>query len=303
MHQPTRQEIFAQAAQKLRRDFDELSVVPHNAVKGGEAEKLIRRFLNDHLPKRFTAGAGFIIDPRDEVSRQTDVVVYDAFNCPVYRASDDAGIFPSDNVAAVVEVKATLDKQQLTTAFENITAAKRLLKTKVPEVPFLVQTQTLGCLFAFNSAITLDTLAEHYDGLLRASGLGHHIDLVTVLDRGILSLAAKIRGNDGWSPALWEGIGGPGAEGAHIGISVQDLGYDSLDAFLRLLLAHLTFFRKIVPHPGFNWYRTNPQSQSKLRYLTSFTLEQDPERRRQKLEQYRNEVREELARYPAAAPE
>jgi predicted dinucleotide-binding enzyme len=84
------------------------------------------------LPKRFDVGSGFIIDGFDTVSKQTDVIVYDALNCPVYRASEDAAIFPSDNVAAVVEVKSRLDQEQLTSAFENILATKQLAKTLPP---------------------------------------------------------------------------------------------------------------------------------------------------------------------------
>ena len=67
----SRQKIFAQAARKLREDFEELSVIPHNALEGGEAEKLVRTFLKEHLPRRFDVGAGFIIDRLDNVSKQT----------------------------------------------------------------------------------------------------------------------------------------------------------------------------------------------------------------------------------------
>ena len=116
----SRQSIFEKASAKLRQDFDELYSVPHSALKGAEAEKIIRSFLNNHLPKRFSAGSGFIIDPSDKISRQTDVVVYDAINCPVYRASEEAAIFPSTNVAAVVEVKSKLNKDELISAFNNI---------------------------------------------------------------------------------------------------------------------------------------------------------------------------------------
>jgi hypothetical protein len=45
MPQVTRQEIFAQAAKKLRQDFAELSVVPHSGLKGGEAEEIIQNFF------------------------------------------------------------------------------------------------------------------------------------------------------------------------------------------------------------------------------------------------------------------
>ena len=119
----SRRQIFAQAAQKLRQDFRELSTVPHRALKGQQAENLVRTFLAGHLPKRFDVGSGFIIDPDNSISTQSDVIIYDAYNCPVYRVSDDAAIFPSENVAAVVDVKARLDKKKLSEAFKNIAAA------------------------------------------------------------------------------------------------------------------------------------------------------------------------------------
>ena len=62
MPEVTRQNIFAQAARKLRQDFEELTTIPHNLLKGNEAEKLVRKFLKEHLRRRFDVGAGFIID-------------------------------------------------------------------------------------------------------------------------------------------------------------------------------------------------------------------------------------------------
>ena len=69
--------------------------MPHNAVKGHEAEEIVKKFLADHIPKRFAVGSGFILDPVGNISRQTDVILYDAFNCSVYRVSNEASIFPS----------------------------------------------------------------------------------------------------------------------------------------------------------------------------------------------------------------
>jgi hypothetical protein len=128
----TRKDIFEFASRRLRTEFEEIrNTVPHAGAKGSEAERIVRRFLSDHLPKRFAVGSGFILDRADAVSKQTDVVVYDALNCPVYRASDEAGIFPADNVAAVIEVKSTLDKTRFDEARENIAATKKLRKTMV----------------------------------------------------------------------------------------------------------------------------------------------------------------------------
>src|SRR6266545_5248806 len=83
------------------------------------------------------------------------------------RASEEAAIFPSDNVAAVVEVKSGLDKDQLVSSFENILATKQLAKTAPPELPILMTSQTVACLFAFDSALSLDKISEHYYDLVR----------------------------------------------------------------------------------------------------------------------------------------
>jgi hypothetical protein len=76
----------------------------------------------------------------------------------VYRASDTAGIYPADNVAAVIEVKAKLDAEKLRSAADNIAAAKDLVKSapprtaliiETPDAPFRVDMHTMGCVFAF----------------------------------------------------------------------------------------------------------------------------------------------------------
>lgn len=298
MEKIDRQSILVQAARKLRSDFQSLSSVPHNQLRGQEAEKLVREFLNKHLPKRFSAGAGFILDPNDMISRQTDVVIYDALNCPVYRASEDAAIFPSDNVAAVVEAKSTLNKQELTDAWEKIQQTKAMAKSKPPEVPWLVQTQTMGIVFAFTSDTSLDTIGQNYISLLRQQGLGHHIDLIVVLDKGILTLGAKLRSIKSWGFTLWEGTGGPAAEGCHVAVAQADFGEYSLDAFLRFLLAHLIFFRDKVHHPGFKWSSFPGGQAFKTSYLTSISLEKDPRKREENLKRYRAEIEEEFKKHP-----
>jgi len=290
MNKLTRKEIFDLASQKLRNDFNALTVIPHSALKGSEAENIVKSFLNDHLPRRFAAGSGFIIDINDQVSKQTDLIIYDSLNCPVYRVSDNASIFPNDNVAAVIEVKSTLDKDRLRESFENIAAAKKLIKTKAPDVSFLVQTKTLGCLFAFDSSISLDKISQHYFHLLHEFGLGVHIDIILVLDKGIVALSAKAKGIPGWNTAFIEGSGGSFGEGSHIAISHMELKSEGLDWFFRILLAHLIHFRSRVDHPGFNWTKSYSGGLSHLRYITSFTQEKDPEKRKEILKKYKDEV-------------
>ncbi len=303
-----RKTIFERAAKKMRSDFDEISNVPHSALKGAEAEWIVRRFLSDHLPKRFDIGSGFILDPKDSLSKQMDVVVYDALNCPVFRVSDSASIYPSDNVAAAIEVKSRLTKKELEDSAKKIRSAKRLAKSKGPKVQeigensswatvdisqsqFDVQ-HTIGIVFAFSSALKLTTISNHLDRIIREQGgLGHHIDFVVVLDKGMIILCACVPGHEGWSPTYWSGIGGPQAEGVHIGIGTHPLKEDTLDGFLRMLIAYLTFFRPIVSHPGFSWEHTASKGVGVIHYLTSITTVLDPEERKARLARYANDVK------------
>lgn len=302
MKQVTRQEIFTMTAKRLRQDFEELRSLHHGGLKGGEAEKLVGKFLRDHIPRRFDVTGGLVLDPTDNVSKQTDVIIYDALNCPAYRASDTAAVIPSDNVAATVEVKSVLDKNQMRDAFEKANVIKGLSKTQAPDVPMLVMCQTLCFLFAFESPLTLDKLAEHYQACVHEFGVGRHIDLVMILDRGVIMLATKVRQQGpqilGWAPAILEGFGGEAGEGAHIAVSWAE-SIDSLDIFFRFLLADLIHFRGHVGHPGF-WTK-GPQPAMKLSYVMSITLETDPNLKREKLRKYKEEVIAEFAQNPAPA--
>src|SRR5206468_4172825 len=133
---------------------------------------------------------------------------------------ETAGIYPSDNVAAVVEVKSVLDKGKLREAHENIFAAKGLVKTAPAiDAPGLVHTRTLGCVFAFESPLKLETLAMHLREFTAEAGLGQHIDYVAVLDRGVLSLACSFPGQTAFTPLQFSGAGGPLTEGAHFAVA------------------------------------------------------------------------------------
>ena len=110
---PTIRDLFLETGHQLRAEFEEIKQNnPHYAERGAEAEDVLKQFLNDHLPQRFKAESGLVIDNANEVSRQCDVLIYDALNSPTYRRGSRVLILSSDNVASVVEVKTRLNKRQ-----------------------------------------------------------------------------------------------------------------------------------------------------------------------------------------------
>jgi hypothetical protein len=196
----------------------------------------------------------------------------------------------------VVEVKSTLDMSELRDVADKIAAAKALKKSPAPDLPFLVNTNTLGCVFAFRSAVSLGTLAASFESILKAQELlGRHIDVIVVLDVGAVTLVSEPPGTSTWAPALIEGPGGRASEGMHIGVGHQALGADSVDFFFRILLMHLSYFRGIVDHPGFSFQNLASGGQALISYLTTITYEKDPKRREERLRKYRERVKAEFA--------
>lgn len=106
-----------------------------------------------------------------------------------------------------------------------------------------------------------------------------------------------------WGRYWHEGINKELTEGLHLALAVEDLGEDSLDAFLRYLLTHLTFFRGVVDHPGFNWSSNSSFAGTKLTHLATVCYETDPELRKQKMEKYFSEIKEEFAKMTSSNQE
>ena len=77
MSSQTGADMLAAAAGRLRADFDSIRMLPHKGERGRETQDALIEFLQRHLPKRFTAQSGYVIDRDGTVSRHMDVIVYD----------------------------------------------------------------------------------------------------------------------------------------------------------------------------------------------------------------------------------
>ena len=105
MNEQTVPQLFEAAGRQLHAEFVHIMETnPHSGEKGSELEDVLRRFLNQHIPQRYRATSGILIDTENRRSRQTDVIVYDALSSPVYRASERLQILPAHTAAAVIEV-------------------------------------------------------------------------------------------------------------------------------------------------------------------------------------------------------
>jgi len=193
--------LISKAAKKLRDDFEHIrQTVSHAGEKGGETEDKVREFLNGHMPKRFHATKGFVIDADNQMSNHQDVIIYDEQSSPVYKYDGANQIVSVDAVAAIMEVKAVLNKNQLEEAFAKIEEVKRLKKRPISEMDqkatesTLTTTGTLGIILGFGSDISLEKLAEHCLELNEKYETAHRPDIIVVLDVGVIDYAAQFVG-------------------------------------------------------------------------------------------------------------
>ncbi len=96
MEKITRTMLFDNARKMLLQQFEKAKLeIPHFGERGSEVEQVVINWLNSYLPKRYSACSGFIMDDCDLISPQTDVIIYDSYNCPVLRYSEKTLIVPA----------------------------------------------------------------------------------------------------------------------------------------------------------------------------------------------------------------
>lgn len=250
MEKQTISGLLSDAAQFLRNEFEYIRKSnPHSAEKGSEVESILRNFLNQHMPQRYRAGSGFIIDNTNEISRQTDVIIYDALSSPLFRASETTQIVPADTVACVIEVKTSLNKNDLEDAFQKIASCKKLQKTplsKMDQKPTgsqLANVSTLGIVFGFDSALSLDTLASHFKEFNQSYPSNLWPDMAVVLDKGVIEYWVSFPGESKLTGELAnacdEGFPIPPF---YVHLTALHDGKYSLNRFFNRLLSQLTFF-------------------------------------------------------------
>jgi hypothetical protein len=245
-------DVLEAAGKQLRADFQEIKESnPHAAEGGAEAEAILKRFLKERLPRRFDVESGIVIGATGKVSKQTDLIIFDALNSPVYRRGSRVYILPRDNVAAVIEVKSKLNKEELHDAAKKIASVKEIKAAPITNVDQpvtfsdLIMTSTLGCVFAFDTYTSLQTLASNLKEINAQHDSRSWIDLVVVLDHGFIGYVIQLPfGGEfpGW-------LGGASAENFaippyYVHLAISNTGKSTLNHFFVKLMAHLTFFRR-----------------------------------------------------------
>jgi len=102
-------EIFNEVNTEMMRQFAGWERdIPHHGERGGIRERRVVDFLRFILPQRYGIGTGHIIDRDRMISKQSDIVIYDALDGIVFPIDNYYSLFPCESVFASIEVKSTL---------------------------------------------------------------------------------------------------------------------------------------------------------------------------------------------------
>lgn len=157
------------------RYFSSLS--DHQGEKGRLNETHLKATLRRHLPEKFGLGTGFIVSSKtinNKDNPQIDIVIYDKVtNAPLYQ-SEAFGVFPVESVYGYIEVKTTLTKSELASAFKANVKIRNIASSG--DKVYLYGTSTLSprfYLFAYKSSVTAKTTIKHVKKSFELQGDAH----------------------------------------------------------------------------------------------------------------------------------
>ncbi|MDH2431445.1 hypothetical protein QCD60_02590 [Pokkaliibacter sp. MBI-7] len=108
--------------------------ITHDGIMGAINEQHFIDFLKRHLPQRYSADSGIIIDSNGKTSDQIDIVIYDNYYTPTFFSQMIHRFIPAEAVYGVIEVKPCINAKTLKAAGEKAKSVRALERTNIPVV-------------------------------------------------------------------------------------------------------------------------------------------------------------------------
>ena len=205
---------FRALSRSLRASYEAASIGGrHGTDKGLRHEAALADFLRQHLPPKYGVSRGEIVDSRGGLSRQIDLVLYDALHSPLLQDAESSRLFPAECVYATIELKTKLDRNGIFEGVRNVASAKRLDRSAIVEQhgghrlygADRRNPPLFGAIFALDST--------EPPGIIAKEVLSHHTslppeqwtDCVCVLDRALLYQFVRVpdaAGVEQWMPSV-----------------------------------------------------------------------------------------------------
>ncbi len=138
-----------------------LSFPEHSIVKGGCTESLIRDLVRRNVPEKYTVSHGVLFKNQiTQISSQCDVIVHEP-NSNTCFGPQGLAIVDSESVKLVIEVKSTLNSEQLKTSFSTFKRIKEFNEYILCGI-IGIKSETLLKTLCFNGWKSKNTEFIHY---------------------------------------------------------------------------------------------------------------------------------------------
>jgi len=140
-------------------------LINHSLEEGLSNEEIVRKTLRRILPKRYGIGKGKVANSYGDFSKQCDVIIFDALNCPNLFLDDHMNqVLPFEGVYAIIEIKTKLTKSKITESFDQANSVKSL-SNEIVDVSTndLVQIiPPIANVIAYDDERSLETIYDNY---------------------------------------------------------------------------------------------------------------------------------------------
>lgn len=189
-------DFFRLKVKELNTQFEQAKalIVNHNLSVGLILEEILREFLRAVLPGRFGITQGFIAMGAT-LSRQCDIIIYNCVDyAPLYLAGD-IKIVPSESVAAVIEVKSSINFERF---IETIKAFDTLTRMGIRDkYLFVFSSPQAKCiirwLYKYDFKNRCKMISQCNDDSYIVSDISHlDVGDLEVIPKGIVSLEKEM---------------------------------------------------------------------------------------------------------------
>ena len=172
-------EFFEASSESMKLYFKQVtSQIHHHGEKGSAREEKVKELLEKYLPKKYSVTNGTVTNTKDHQSRQVDVIIHDNLFTPILQDFQSSKVIPIESLYGLIEVKSTLSKVELNKCINNIKSVKNLN----PNQQFL----KIGCVFAYTSDSSLETIRKNLEELSKELPTSLKINCLCVLDKGLI---------------------------------------------------------------------------------------------------------------------
>lgn len=186
--------VFRGISRKMLEDFRISSEINHSGSKGVYRENALKNFLSEgRFPKRFAIGSGEIVSPAFNVSKQSDLIIFDQHNGYSLIYDENTQVYPVECVAGTIEVKSTLNKTEFIKSLNNIKSVKELgIKGKLAipsmrKISEIVQFVPFGAIFGYQlGQNSLESLEENLMEWKQSNPPEFWPNVIAVLDKGLI---------------------------------------------------------------------------------------------------------------------